>query len=321
MEDWSERQLSLFQVDQKKGKIMNSVLVVGSVAYDSVETPEHKVENSLGGSAIYFSAAASIFAPVKVVGVVGEDFNWNDIAFLKEKGVDVQGIQQVPGKTFRWGGRYEQDMNYRTTLYTHLNVFETFDPQIPEPYKNVPFLFLANIQPELQQCVLAQMNRPRFTMLDTMNFWIEGRYDALIETIKMVDGIVINEEEALELARETNLFRAMKKLTALGPRVIIVKKGEHGAVLSVNNSYFFAPAYPVENVVDPTGAGDSFAGGFMGYLTQQGEVTEGNLRRAVIYGSAVASFCVEGFSVSRLRELKRNELDERVAAFKRLVEF
>jgi len=256
-----------------------------------------------------------------VVGVVGEDFNWNDIAFLKEKGVDVQGIQQVSGKTFRWGGRYEQDMNYRTTLYTHLNVFETFDPQIPEPYKNVPFLFLANIQPELQQCVLAQMNRPRFTMLDTMNFWIEGRYDALIETIKMVDGIVINEEEALELARETNLFRAMKKLTALGPRVIIVKKGEHGAVLSVNNSYFFAPAYPVENVVDPTGAGDSFAGGFMGYLTQQGEVTEGNLRRAVIYGSAVASFCVEGFSVSRLRELKRNELDERVAAFKRLVEF
>ncbi|NOY79310.1 MAG: sugar kinase [Calditrichaeota bacterium] len=300
---------------------MDSVLVVGSVAYDSVETPVKKVENSLGGSAIYFSAAASLFAPVKVVGVVGDDFNWDDIAFLKEKNVDFEGMQQVPGKTFRWGGRYKQDMNYRETLYTDLNVFETFDPHIPDDYKKTPFLFLANIQPELQQCVLAQMERPRFTMLDTMNFWIEGRYEALIETIKRVDGIVINEEEALDLVHETNLIRAMRKITALGPRVIIVKKGEHGAILSVNNSYFFAPAYPIENVVDPTGAGDSFAGGFMGYLTQQGDVTEVNLRKAVIYGSAVASFCVEGFSVSRLRELSRNELDERVAAFKKLVEF
>ncbi len=300
---------------------MDSVLVVGSVAYDSVETPEKKVENSLGGSAIYFSAAASLFVPVKVVGVVGNDFNWNDIAFLKEKGVDFEGMQQVPGKTFRWGGRYEKDMNYRKTLYTDLNVFETFDPQIPEAYRKTPFLFLANIQPELQQCVLAQMERPRFTMLDTMNFWIEGRYDALIETIRMVDGIVINEEEALELVRETNLIRAMKKITALGPRVIIIKKGEHGAVLSVNNSYFFAPAYPVEKVIDPTGAGDSFAGGFMGYLAEQGEVTEANLRKSVIYGSAVASFCVGGFSVNRLQELSRPELDKRVATFRKLVEF
>ena len=300
---------------------MDSVLVVGSVAYDSVETPVKKVENSLGGSAIYFSAAASLFAPVKVVGVVGDDFNWDDIAFLKKKGVDFAGMQQVPGKTFRWGGRYEKDMNYRETLYTDLNVFETFDPQIPDDYKNTPFLFLANIQPELQQCVLAQMNRPRFTMLDTMNFWIEGRYEALLETIKMVDGIVINEEEALELVRESNLIRAMKKITALGPRVIIVKKGEHGAVLSVNNSYFFAPAYPVEDVVDPTGAGDSFAGGFMGYLTEQGNVTESTLRKAVVYGSAVASFCVEGFSVNRLQVLSRKELDARVAEFRKLVEF
>ena len=300
---------------------MDSVLVVGSVAYDAVETPVTKVENSLGGSAIYFSAAASLFAPVRVVGVVGDDFDWEDITFLKEKGVDFEGMQQVPGKTFRWGGRYKKDMNYRETLYTDLNVFETFDPQIPDDYKATPFLFLANIQPELQQCVLAQMKRPRFTMLDTMNFWIEGRYEALIETIKMVDGIIINEEEALELVHETNLIRAMKKITALGPHVIVVKKGEHGAVLSVNNSYFFAPAYPVENVVDPTGAGDSFAGGFMGYLTEQGDVTEANLRKAVIYGSAAASFCVEGFSVSRLQELKRLELDERVAAFKKLVEF
>ncbi len=300
---------------------MDSVLVVGSVAYDSVETPEKKVENSLGGSAIYFSAAASLFASVKVVGVVGDDFDWKDISFLKEEGVDFEGMQQVPGKTFRWGGRYEKDMNYRETLYTHLNVFETFDPQIPEDYRNTPFLFLANIQPELQQCVLAQMERPRFTMLDTMNFWIEGRYDALIKTIKMVDGIVINEEEALELVRETNLIRAIKKITALGPKVIIVKKGEHGAVLSVNNSYFFAPAHPVENVVDPTGAGDSFAGGFMGYLTAQGEVTETNLRKAVVYGSAVASFCVEGFSVDRLRGLNRDELQLRVAEFRRMIEF
>ncbi len=300
---------------------MDSVLVVGSVAYDSVETPVKKVENSLGGSAIYFSAAASLFAPVKVVGVVGGDFNWDDIAFLKKKGVDFAGMQQVPGKTFRWGGRYEKDMNYRETLYTDLNVFETFDPQIPDDYKSTPFLFLANIQPELQQCVLAQMNRPRFTMLDTMNFWIEGRYEALLETIKMVDGIVINEEEALELVRESNLIRAMKKITALGPRVIIVKKGEHGAVLSVNNSYFFAPAYPVEDVVDPTGAGDSFAGGFMGYLTEQGNVTESTLRKAVVYGSAVASFCVEGFSVNRLQALSRKELDVRVAEFRKLVEF
>ncbi len=300
---------------------MDSVLVVGSVAYDSVETPVKKVENSLGGSAIYFSAAASLFAPVKVVGVVGDDFNWDDIAFLKKKGVDFAGMQQVPGKTFRWGGRYEKDMNYRETLYTDLNVFETFDPQIPDDYKNTPFLFLANIQPELQQCVLAQMNRPRFTMLDTMNFWIEGRYEALLETIKMVDGIVINEEEALELVHESNLIRAMKKITALGPRVIIVKKGEHGAVLSVNNSYFFAPAYPVEDVVDPTGAGDSFAGGFMGYLTEQGNVTESTLRKAVVYGSAVASFCVEGFSVNRLQALNRKELDVRVAEFRKLVEF
>jgi len=288
-----------------------------------VETPFGKIEEALGGSAIYFSAAASFFAPVHVVAVVGEDFDLRQLAFLEERGVDFSGLQRQPGKTFRWGGRYDYDLNDRETLFTHLNVFESFHPRIPQNYRNIPYIFLANIDPELQLEVLHQVNRPKLVALDTMNFWIERKPKPLRRVLEFVDVLIINDSEARQLANEYNLIRAMRAIRRMGPQVVIVKKGEHGALMLMIDKYFYAPAYPLEDIFDPTGAGDSFAGGVMGYLAERNSLAldEENLRSAIIFGSTVASFCVEDFSINRLKVISRKDIAERVLRFKELTHF
>lgn len=292
-----------------------SVLVVGSVALDTVETPYGKVNDALGGSATFFSAAASHFTDVNVVAVVGDDFPFNEIEFLKTRGVNFDGLQQKSGKTFRWGGKYDFDLNQRETLFTHLNVFENFDPEIPNHYINSKYVFLANIQPDLQLKVLQQIERPQLTVMDTMNFWIEGTPDALVEVLKHIDILIINDSEVLQLSKEKNLFSGAKKILTMGPKVLVIKKGEHGALMVDGNFYFYAPAFPLENLQDPTGAGDTFAGGFVGYLAQSDYVCNKNLRRAVLYGSTLASFCVEKFSLDRLKEVTKEEIESRYLQF------
>ena len=299
-----------------------SVLVVGSIAYDTVETPYGSVKDSPGGSALYFSAAASLFCPVKVVGVVGSDFDASRLSFLKKRGVNLDGLYVESGETFRWGGRYHRDMNHRDTLFTYLNVFENFQPKIPAQYKDSEFVFLANIDPSLQLQVLEQIHKPRLVVLDTMNFWISGKRATLESVIKRCDILILNDEEAKELSDETNLVVAINKISdTLGPKTIIVKKGEHGALLFDKGKFFFAPAYPLAKVTDPTGAGDSFAGGFLGFIAQAKNLRHTTLRKALIYGSAVASFNVEDFSFNRLVHLTRKELDERFEDFKRMTKF
>ncbi|MGQ9559681.1 MAG: PfkB family carbohydrate kinase [Candidatus Oleimicrobiaceae bacterium] len=295
-----------------------SLLVVGSVAYDTVETPFGKVNQALGGSAVYFSAAASFFAPVRLVAVVGEDFDRSQLRFLEERQVDLAGLTVERGKTFRWAGRYDYDLNTRKTLYTHLNVFENFVPNLPESYRDSQYLFLANIQPQLQMRVLEHVAKPRLVALDTMNYWIDNTPTELRQTLQNVDVLIINDGEARQLAQEPNLLRAARALLHLGPTTVVVKKGEHGALMVTGESCFWAPAYPLETVCDPTGAGDTFAGGFLGYLAHTGDLSEQNLRRAVVYGSVLASFCVEKFSVDRLRELTPEEIQERYNAFLQL---
>ncbi|RKY92030.1 sugar kinase [candidate division KSB1 bacterium] len=297
---------------------MSSVLVVGSMAYDSIETPKGKVEDTLGGSATYFSAAASLLTPVNVVAVVGEDFRHDELNFLRIRKVNFDGLQQEKGKTFRWGGRYSEDFNERETLYTQLNVFQDFSPQIPPAYKTTPYVFLANIGPQLQQQVLQQMATPLFTAMDTMNFWISGNYESLLEVIGQVDCLMLNDSEARQLVDESNLVKALQKIAALGPEVVIVKKGEHGAVMRTQKGLFFAPAFPISEVVDCTGAGDSFAGGFMGYLASTDDLSENNLRKAMVFGSIVASFCVEDFGIRRLQSLTLAEIQERYRQFRQL---
>jgi sugar/nucleoside kinase (ribokinase family) len=299
-----------------------SVLVVGSIAYDTVETPYGKVEDSLGGSALYFSAAASFFCPVNVVGVVGSDFDASKISFLKKREVNFDGLYVESGQTFRWGGRYHEDLNQRDTLFTYLNVFERFQPNIPSQYKKADYVFLANIDPELQMQVLDQIQDPKLVVLDTMNFWISGKRKMLNEVIKRCDILILNDEETRELSDEPNLLRAIEKLTSNeGPKTLIIKKGEHGAVLYNNKRLFFVPAYPLDKVVDPTGAGDSFAGGFVGYLASQNVNDDKTLRKAVVYGSAIASFNVEDFSFNRLIDLKKLDLQKRYQEFKKLTRF
>lgn len=295
-----------------------SLLVVGSVAYDTVETPFGKVDQALGGSAIYFSAAASFFAPVRLVAVVGEDFDRSQLCFLQERQVDLTGLTVQRGKTFRWAGRYDYDLNTRETLYTHLNVFENFVPNLPESYRDSQYLFLANIGPQLQMRVLEHVAKPRLVALDTMNYWIDNTPTVLRQTLQKVDVLIINDGEARQLAQEPNLLRAARALLRLGPTTVVVKKGEHGALMVTGESCFWAPAYPLETLCDPTGAGDTFAGGFLGYLADTGDLSEQNLRRAVVYGSVLASFCVEKFSVDRLRELTPEEIQERYNAFLQL---
>ncbi|MFQ5428600.1 MAG: PfkB family carbohydrate kinase [Thermodesulfobacteriota bacterium] len=298
-----------------------SILVVGSVAFDSIKTPFGEVSEVLGGSATYFSTAASYFCDVKLVAVVGEDFPDEHIETLKGRGIDVSALKRVPGRTFRWKGYYEYDLNQAHTLETELNVFSDFSPEIPRGHGDSPFLFLANIDPELQMKVLEQVRRPKLVACDTMNLWIENKPDALRKLLGKVEICVINEGEARELAGEASLVKAAKKIMALGPRTLIVKRGEYGAVMFSSSFIFSAPAYPLEEIFDPTGAGDSFAGGFMGYLSNTGDLSDENLRRAIIFGSVMASFNVEAFSLERLGSLEQEEIRSRYMEFKKLTHF
>ena len=301
----------------------DSVLIVGSVALDSVETPSGKVERALGGAAVYSSIAASFFAPVRIVGVIGEDFPKEHLKLLASRGIDTRGVQVVPGgKTFHWKGVYAGDLNQAQTVATELNVFQDFRPRLPKDYRSSGFVFLANIHPELQLEVLDQMESPKLTACDTMNFWIQGSRDALLEVLRRVDVAFVNDAEARQLTGESNLNRAANEIHKLGPRYVVVKKGEHGAVMYCDRSMCFtAASYPLQEVVDPTGAGDSFAGGFMGHIARTGEVNEANLRRAVIYGSTLASFNVQGFSLDRFKRLTIKEIDDRYEEFRRIVHF
>ncbi len=299
-----------------------SLLVVGSVAYDGIETPFGKVDRILGGSATYISLTSSYFAKqVNLVGVVGRDFADEDIELLKSKEINLEGLQiDNSGDTFFWSGKYHYDLNNRDTLDTQLNVFERFDPVIPESYKDAKFIALGNIEPSLQGKVLDQVNDPDFVVMDTMNFWIAGTPDALKETIKKVDLLVINDSEARELADEPNLIKAAEIVRDMGPSSLIIKKGEHGALLFTDNEIFSAPAYPVIDIFDPTGAGDSFMGGMLGWLAYTDDLSAHNLRRAVIMGSVMASFCVEEFGPGRLKNLTEKEIYDRYREFRSLSE-
>jgi len=298
-----------------------SILVVGSVALDTVQTPSGKVSDALGGSAVYFSVSASYFTPVNLVAVVGRDFPERHVKLLNKHGVDTSGLQKVKGKTFRWKGHYMHDLNQAHTLDTQLNVFADFSPELPEKHKGSKFVFLANIDPVLQRKVLSQVRRPNVVACDTMNFWIESKRKELIKTLKLVDILVINEAEVRQLAKEKNLVKATKKIFAFGPKALVVKRGEYGALFFTPKHIFSVPAYPLENVVDPTGAGDTFAGGFMGYLAKCGKTDERNLRRAMIFGSVMASFNVEDFSLNRLTALTKAEINKRFEQFKKLTHF
>jgi sugar/nucleoside kinase (ribokinase family) len=304
-----------------------SILVVGSVAYDTVETPFGRAERVLGGSASFFSVAASFFVPVNLVGVVGTDFAAADVDALAAHNIDMGGLERVEGQTFFWEGKYSYDLNARETVRTDLNVFESFRPRIPERYRRSENVFLGNIDPVLQQEVLDQVEKPRLVACDTMNFWIEGRPVELKETLKRVDVLLINDAEARQLSGEWNVVKAARAIRGMGPRVLVIKKGEHGALMFTDKGSFGAPAFPLEEVFDPTGAGDAFAGGFVGYLAsvQEREGDQGfddeSLRRAMVMGSTLASFCVESFSLQRLLALTRPEIDERYRLFKRLTHF
>jgi len=298
-----------------------SILVVGSIALDTIETPTDRREEVLGGSATYFSLAASQFNPVLLVGVVGTDFPQEGIKLLKSHDIDLTGLQQVEGKTFRWSGRYHEDVNIRDTLNTQLNVFESFSPEIPEQYKSASHLFLANIHPSLQLEVLSQVTSPRVVIADTMNLWIESSPDQLREVIARTDIFLLSDSEARQLTEESNLLLAARRLLAWGPKHIIIKKGEHGAMLVNEDGIFFAPGYPLETVVDPTGAGDVFAGGLTGYLSKAESITDHRLRQAIIYGSALASYNVEDFGPERLKDLTLTDIKKRVTQFKSLTIF
>jgi sugar/nucleoside kinase (ribokinase family) len=297
------------------------LLVVGSVALDSVATPFGKVADALGGSATYFSCSASFFTRVRLVAAIGADFPETHVELLAARGVDVAGLQRTPGgRTFRWAGEYGYDLNEARTLDTQLNVLATFRPALPPGLRRVPYLFLANIDPELQADVLDQMaERPRLVALDTMNFWIDGKREALLRVLRRVDVITINDAEARQLAGEPNLVRAARAIAAMGPQVVVVKRGEYGALMLAGDAFFVAPAYPLDSVFDPTGAGDTFAGGFMGYLASREVTDRASMRRAIVYGSVMASFTVEDFSLNRLIRLEPHEIDKRVAAYRDLM--
>ncbi len=299
------------------------LLVVGTLGLDTVATPFDKVEDALGGSATYISLAASYFSgPVYLMGVVGEDFPKKYIDLLENHNVDLEGLQIVEGgKTFRWSGKYHYDLNVRDTLLTELNVFEDFNPVVPDKYKKSKFVCLGNIDPTLQIKVLDQMESPQFVVCDTMNYWIEGKRDELMKLFPRTNVLIINDSEARLLAKEPNLIKASKVIRDMGPEILIIKKGEHGALLFTEETIFSAPAYPLEMIYDPTGAGDSFAGGFTGYLHKTQDLCDENMKRAVIYGSAVASFCVEKFSTKGLEELEYLRVQDRYREFLTLSRF
>jgi sugar/nucleoside kinase (ribokinase family) len=297
------------------------ILVVGSVALDSVETVSDRRQDILGGSASFFSATASILEGVRLVAVVGSDFPEEHVELFGSRRIDLEGLQRVPGRTFRWSGRYLPDMVGRQTLDTQLNVFESFRPQLPESYRDTPFVFLANIAPTLQLGVLSQMRAPKLVACDTMNFWITGQLDALKEVLRSVDVLLLNDEEVKLLSGRGNLVAAAAAVRAMGPQKIVVKRGDAGAMLFDEAGVFWAPAFPLTRVVDPTGAGDSFAGGFVSFLAHSSDLSPRGYRRAMIYGSAIASFCVEDFSLDRFRTLTRSEIIDRCGAFADLVRF
>jgi sugar/nucleoside kinase (ribokinase family) len=294
-----------------------SLLVVGSLALDTIETPFGKVERALGGSATYISVAASYFIqPVRLVGVIGHDFPQENLDFFKEKEIDLEGLQiKNNGKTFFWHGKYDFDLNKRDSLITELNVFADFDPMVPESFRKSSYVCLGNINPELQRKVLFQIEKPKLVVADTMNFWIETKYHQLLETLRYIDILIVNDSEARELSHEANLIKAARKIQTMGPAILIIKKGEHGALLFTKDAIFSAPAYPLESIYDPTGAGDSFAGGFMGYLAKTDDLSYENLKRAVIYGSAVASYVVEKFSIEGIRDLSLIDIKDRFNEF------
>ncbi|MBL8786076.1 MAG: sugar kinase [Deltaproteobacteria bacterium] len=298
-----------------------SLVVVGSVAYDSIETPHGRRDDMLGGSGTFFSLAASAFTKPSVVAVVGEDFRADDVALLDAHGVDLSGLVRAPGRTFRWGGRYHEDMNGRDTLFTELNVFETFAPQLSATQREASFLFLGNILPKLQDHVLEQVRAPRFVAADTMNLWISTAKADLCEVLRRVDALFVNDEEARQLTGKRSVVLAAKDIQALGPSLVIIKRGEHGAIVFNEDDVFYVPAYPLEKVVDPTGAGDTFAGAFVGYLDATGDLSPENIRKAAVVGSLMASFCVEGYGVDRLRHIDRVSIRERFQAFTELTRF
>ncbi len=292
---------------------MKNILAVGSLAFDSVSTPAGTAERVLGGSLNFFSISASFFNPLQLVGVVGEDFPKEHLEFLAKRRIDISGISTVAGKTFHWTGKYGNDLNEAITLSTQLNVFEHFNPEIPEKFRDAEYVFLGNIAPELQLSVLDQVRKPKLIALDSMNFWITGRREALLKVLARIDLLSINEGEAKLLAGESNVVLAAEKIMGMGPKAVVVKRGEYGAFLFFNNEIFSAPAVPIRKVVDPTGAGDTFAGGMIGFLASQGSGLErGALRKAVLHGAVMASFTVEDFSFRRLQRLERQEIDSRM---------
>jgi sugar/nucleoside kinase (ribokinase family) len=295
-----------------------SVLVVGSIALDSIETPFKSVQDVLGGSASYFSLAASLFTDVKVVAVVGEDFPDEYLELLRSKEIGLEGVKRAPGKTFRWHGRYGYDLGDPDTLGTFLNVFEKFDPTIPENYRELEYVFLANIDPQLQLSVLNQVKKPKLVACDTMNYWIENKANKLQEVLEHVNIFVVNDSEVRALAREPRMLRAARTVLEMGPDILVVKRGEYGALMFSKEGIFWAPSYPLEEIVDPTGAGDTFAGGLMGYISSKDNLESMEFKKGVVYGSVLASFTVEDFSVKRLALLQKEEMRTRFEAFLKL---
>lgn len=298
-----------------------SVLIVGSTALDSIKTPHAENPRLLGGSASHAAVAASFFSPVKLVGVVGEDFPKRYIQLYKKHRIDLEGLQILPGKTFHWSGEYEVNMNNRRTLLTELGVFETFTPTLPKAHQKAPYVLLANIAPSLQNHVLNQMQRPKFVVADTMDLWLNIALPDLLQLIKRLDAFVLNDSEAHQLTKEDNVFAALKKIHKLGPKYVIIKKGSHGSILSGPKGFFICPAYPLHRVCDPTGAGDSFVGGLIGYLASAGGAIDNHIRRAMIYGSVVASFCCEGFGLICTTRSTRKKIEARVRELEKLTRF
>jgi sugar/nucleoside kinase (ribokinase family) len=298
-----------------------SMLIVGTVATDDIATPFASVEGVLGGSAVYAATAGSLYVPVQIVGVIGADFPEAYLDFLKERQFDIEGLEIQEGKTFHWAGKYHFDMNTRDTLATELNVLATFNPTLPASYRNTPYVFLANVDPVIQLSALDQMEKPRLTILDTMNYWIETQRDDLTAVIRRTDLVMINDEELRQYTDQHSLLKAARAVLELGPRALIVKKGEHGAALVTKDGYYFAPGYPLDDVVDPTGAGDSFAGGFLGYIAKTESITPRELHRALIHGSVIASYTVEDFSVNRLKNVSAEDVQARYRDFASFTHF
>jgi sugar/nucleoside kinase (ribokinase family) len=299
-----------------------SLLVVGSVAFDGLESPYGKVERTLGGAATYFAVAASFFTPVHLVAIVGDDFTDLDAKIFQQRNIDCEGLERAAGKSFFWAGKYSENLNERVTLTTELNVFADFKPKLPERYRGSKYVFLANIAPDLQRDVLQQVKkRPKIAALDTMNYWIERTNEDLMETLRHVDILMINDAETRQLSSEHNLLRAAKRIFKLGPSTLVIKRGEYGAMMVDKRGVFCVPAFPLEEPHDPTGAGDSFAGGFMGFLAGAGDKSDASLRRAMVYGSVMGSFTVEKFGLDRLKTLKRSEIHARARHFAKLTQF